>query len=359
MFRRFLVGLSKSPQSEVVIPFVARLAAAVGATVDLVQVVPPIPDHLSDGNPSLQNPSTDTQVALRWLAMQDKERHQETLRLETLTKQFLPFQAHFRLLVGTVPETLLEEASRVEDTVVALTSRGRGKLSETTGGSVVGDILLARRYPVVVVNASYSPLTKLGAVVAALDGSPLAETALPPAEQLARSLELPLTIARVVPIRSKVALTEARHDMEAVKNRLMQQQNANVITSVLSGNPARELARFAESKRGLLVMTTLGRTGISSMVVGSVVRSVIRGTTTPVLVIPNDEPDAVRDLKAALSAQTRKLRSLWEQYAYVFAANDPKDSVVEKANALQQQIGIARRRIRSLANRLGNILHDP
>jgi hypothetical protein len=57
-------------------------------------------------------------------------------------------------------------------------------------------------------------------------------------------------------------------------------------------------------KVDLIVMSTHGRSGLGRLVVGSVAESVLRGTTTPILIVraghaPVDMPKGVAEAKGA------------------------------------------------------------
>jgi nucleotide-binding universal stress UspA family protein len=56
---------------------------------------------------------------------------------------------------------------------------------------------------------------------------------------------------------------------------------------IIEGNPADGIVRFAtENGIDLIVMGTLGRTGISHLLLGSVAENVVRHSKTQVLVVP-------------------------------------------------------------------------
>lgn len=65
-------------------------------------------------------------------------------------------------------------------------------------------------------------------------------------------------------------------------------KTANVIVEpvVLEGNPADEIVNFAENNNiDLVIMGTLGKTGIKRFLLGSVTENVVRHSKKPVLVI--------------------------------------------------------------------------
>jgi nucleotide-binding universal stress UspA family protein len=63
-------------------------------------------------------------------------------------------------------------------------------------------------------------------------------------------------------------------------------ENVNVKSILLEGHPVSEIIRYAEEeKMDLIVMGTLGRTGIERLLLGSVAENVVRHSKVPVMVI--------------------------------------------------------------------------
>ena len=137
---------------------------------------------------------------------------------------------------------------------------------------------------------------KLGKILVPLDGSKLAEAALPKAVELAavsgaRLLLLRATQARGVPgldpTEAQVkAVSEAEAYLAEVAARLSHAGTEDVDTSVWYGPPAYAIVEATRlHQTDLIVMTTHGRSGLGRLIVGSVAESVLRGTTTPILLL--------------------------------------------------------------------------
>jgi nucleotide-binding universal stress UspA family protein len=139
-------------------------------------------------------------------------------------------------------------------------------------------------------------------VIVALDGSDLAEAALPHAVKFAREYTRPLLLVRVVPPDVLVGSTpeaawfetereEARDGMARtylrnLRHRLAGEIDVPITTMVPHGPPARELTRIATNHDGsLLVMGTHGRGGFTRLLMGSVTAQVVKDTPIPVLVV--------------------------------------------------------------------------
>ena len=137
---------------------------------------------------------------------------------------------------------------------------------------------------------------KLGTILVPLDGSALAEAALPKALELADVLG-----ARVLLLRAAQASTllgadlteaqvrvvrEAEDYLAALKDRLAKSGRASVETSVWYGPAAYAIVEAARIRKvDQIVMTTHGRSGLGRLLLGSVAESVLRGTTTPILLL--------------------------------------------------------------------------
>ena len=80
-----------------------------------------------------------------------------------------------------------------------------------------------------------------------------------------------------------------RHEGEEAIKYIMQQakrDGVDVRKWILEGQPAKEILKLAEEESiDLIVMGTLGRSGIEKFLLGSVADKVIRGSKIPVLVV--------------------------------------------------------------------------
>lgn len=140
-------------------------------------------------------------------------------------------------------------------------------------------------------------------IMVATDGSEAAKKAVDSAIRLAQKNNAKLYAVHViVPGETKVTQHDPR-DAEwekHMKEYLMTQGkeathyvetagkivNVAVEPVVLEGNPANEIVNFAEKNDiELIVMGTLGKTGIERFLLGSVAENVIRHSKVPVLVV--------------------------------------------------------------------------
>jgi nucleotide-binding universal stress UspA family protein len=145
---------------------------------------------------------------------------------------------------------------------------------------------------------------KLDTILVPLDGSALAETALPAAAELARDSGARLLLLRAVevptrqgvdPIDAQVnAVEEAEGYLREVAERLVTQGVLKVKLTVWYGSPIWVIPEVTRRLPvSLIVMTSHGRSGLGRFVIGSVAESVLRSTATPLLLIrPEGAPVA-------------------------------------------------------------------
>ena len=128
-----------------------------------------------------------------------------------------------------------------------------------------------------------------------LDGSPLAETALTEAVDVAKRWGGSLVLLRAVeahtltgdPVEAQVhVVREAEDYLTAVKARVANEGLTRVETSVWYGPAADAIAEAAVFRKvDLIVMSTHGRTGLGRLVLGSVAERVLHATRTPILLL--------------------------------------------------------------------------
>ncbi len=148
------------------------------------------------------------------------------------------------------------------------------------------------------------------AILVPLDGSPMAEQALPVAVRLARATDSALHLVHVhvpaspdpISIEGLPVIDDQMRSMAAEHERVYLERVAAPlaegefipITSRLSGPVALKLASYARDiSAGLIVMTTHGRGGFAQLWLGSVAESLARVSGTPLLLLRPDEHGVV------------------------------------------------------------------
>jgi len=131
-----------------------------------------------------------------------------------------------------------------------------------------------------------------------LDGSALAEQALPCAIAQAERFKAELVLLKVlVPLQSHSMLRTAGRRAEKQTGDLareylervaagVREHNIPVQVITTEGRPYLEITRFAETNQvDLIVMTTRGQSGVSRWLLGSIADRVVRGASVPVLLV--------------------------------------------------------------------------
>ena len=144
----------------------------------------------------------------------------------------------------------------------------------------------------------------LDTILVPLDGSELAERALPAAQRIAQATGAPLLLARIVTIThwnslssgyllaphiyEEILRNEEQAAGEYLDRKAQEARDAGiaVTTKVMRGDPASILIDMEpELHIGLVVMASHGRTGLARFALGSVAARVVRGGQAPVLLI--------------------------------------------------------------------------
>jgi nucleotide-binding universal stress UspA family protein len=140
---------------------------------------------------------------------------------------------------------------------------------------------------------------KLNKILVPLDGSMVAEAALPTACDFAERDGATISLLRAAEamtlpgadtVEAQVtAVREAEEYLASVVRRLADKGIRRVETHVWYGPAAAAIVEAASAQKAdLVVMCTHGRSGLGRLVLGSVAESVLRGTTTPILVVRAD-----------------------------------------------------------------------
>lgn len=146
-------------------------------------------------------------------------------------------------------------------------------------------------------------------IMVPLDGSRLAEVALPEAFDFGR-LGATVVLLRAAeatrlpaadPTESQVTvIREAEGYLASVAVRARNAGVARVETCVWYGSPAESIIEAARVRGvDLIVMSSHGRSGLGRLVLGSVAETVLRGTTTPILLLRDREAPVTAPLATA------------------------------------------------------------
>jgi nucleotide-binding universal stress UspA family protein len=219
--------------------------------------------------------------------------------------------AQLETATGDPAQQILQVTRDLGVGLIVMTTHGRGALGRWAFGSVADTVTRTASVPVLVVRPHTSPAAAsplIQRVVVPLDGSLLAEQALPVAQALAQQLEIPVHLITTIDLTSLLPVemlptvafdaslydeTTARlqADAEAWLTRAAQELQGAGVTStweVLYGSPFLVISE-AVAAGDLLVMTSHGHGGAKRWLLGSLAEKLIREAPVPVVIVPSGE----------------------------------------------------------------------
>jgi nucleotide-binding universal stress UspA family protein len=218
------------------------------------------------------------------------------------------------LLAGHPAEAIIQAGGAAD--MIAMATHGRSGIGRWVHGSVADKVLRGATVPVLLVRANaagpvVSPSFKT--LVVPLDGSPLAEQALPLACTIAKAAGAGLVVIESVYISevgiaggfpgdygalmsAELAIQTARDGATEYLNDVVGRLHAEGLTAtpIISLTPPADaiLDAAEQHQAGLIVMSTHGRGGVGRWVFGSVADRVLRAATIPVLLVRATESPA-------------------------------------------------------------------
>lgn len=275
MLQRILVPTDGSPESEKAIPIAAQIARAQGAELVVVRSIEPAP-WLAAAGPE----PAATDVFEEMLETIEQEAQESLARIEA-DLQAQGLRARAETLHGSPAATLLDWEVAHEPDLLVMATHGRSGLARFTMGSVTDRLVREGQTPVLVVRRSSPAATTLHRALVTLDGSGLAEEALPMVETLAgKPLESVILLRVVADARDQ---GPAMTYLEGVANRLSRLLlKTEAVVDV--GAPTLAIERVARTV-DLVIVCTHGRGGFDRLRHGSVAEHVVREVETPALLV--------------------------------------------------------------------------
>ncbi len=293
LYHKILVPLDGSTLAEQVLPHLQRLATPTDTTFVLVNVINSA-NYVATHSRYLP-PDYFTRLrasAEAYLAEQGRPLEEAGFRVETYVGD------------GDAAGTILQLAATVQADLIAMTTHGRSGFVRWALGSVAERIISETALPIFLVRETTArPSNKLHRILVPLDGSALAEQALPTAGALAKATSAELLLLQVIqPLddrnqeilfkdaaEAQTAFAEWRTNAEAYlhgKGQSFQDEGVTCLSKAELGDVAPTIIDTATNERiDLLVMSTHGRSGLGRWVYGSVANKVLRGVTCPLLLI--------------------------------------------------------------------------
>ncbi len=302
MFRHILVPLDGSPHAAAALPYAVALARIADARICLLAVVEPAPVQESDERRVAASTAYLESVAL-------------PLRARGLAVTMLS-------RYGNPAAMILAETEARSCSLVVMGTHGRTGLARLRMGSVARHVLRHATVPTLVVpsvnptlvapsvggnGASTGEDATITGITVPLDGSPLAETALPVAASIAAALSVPLALFRVIPSITALATgwgagyegyypitEEMERDEEGAVAAYLQAVATPLREQGLAVRELwrRDLATGTDetiaanlSPTGIVVIASHGRGGVLRWVLGSTAEGVLDRAPCPILVV--------------------------------------------------------------------------
>lgn len=265
MYNRVIVPIDGSDFSWRAIGPAAALARQCDAQLELYQVVT-LPDDVSTAETILRE-----QLAVANLAVE------EAAATELVVE----------VMDETVATTISDHVERHPDSIVVLSSVGRGR-SAALIGSIAEELIGSLYGPLVVVGPeSATDRTDFrGNLVVTVDGSETSESALPLAAAWGIALEATPWIVLVLEpdTRTGEDVSETSYPSRLAKS-LSSSSHHEVEFEVLHDkHPARAVTDYARSiDAGLIVTSTHGRSGLARIRAGSVAMAIVHHAPCPVV----------------------------------------------------------------------------
>lgn len=308
MLEHILVPLDSSKLSEGILPYIGHIARSVHGRMTLLHVVdtdalPHLPGNRYK-ELAAQLLEREKDLARRYLsAIRDHMGANE----EAVSCEVIP---------GSPAEAIVSFAHTQGIGLIAMSTHGRSGLNRWFMGSVANKVLHAATVPLLLFrpqNGNAPQVPQIQTVLLPLDGSPMAESATPVAEFLAKSLALKVLVARAVPTYAfpfsdpytfggpaysaeilELATKDAADYLDKTVNDLRLKGVRAERCLLPQGDTAGQLIDLASRTTNVLVvMSTRGRSGLGRWVLGSVADRVVRGSGCPVLLVrARAEPSA-------------------------------------------------------------------
>lgn len=292
-----VVALDTSELSEGTIPYAMTLAKATHSRLSFVTVWEGAERALIESLPDVADD----------LFKRGEQYYEEYLKgiAQRVREQGVNTEAEVR--AGDASEEIVRVAQERGARMVALASHGRSGISRWMAGSVAGELIRESPVPTLIVGPhALEQGPGAGAIrriLVPLDGSDIAETALPLAAELAAALDAEVYLAQSlrwvtqafiygvpeVTIESMDQQIEQAAKEYLTKTKAKLPQGVTAKTAVVRGMPADALIDLvAERDIDLVVMATHARGGLTKLALGSIADRMIHGKA-PVLLVRREE----------------------------------------------------------------------
>jgi nucleotide-binding universal stress UspA family protein len=218
----------------------------------------------------------------------------------------LPAETGIRIIQETQPgysaaEVILDHAQEIDADLIVMGTHGRRALTRAFLGSVADRVVRNAQCPVVTIRREEAaePLTAMRRLLVPVDFSEHSKPAVETGRELASRFGADLLLAHVVELYTLPSFygpTVMETDLEAVRERAQEELDALLgesggpavptETRVAYGRPSEKIIEMVDEENiGLIVIPSLGLTGLSHVLLGSTAERVVRRASCPVLTL--------------------------------------------------------------------------
>ncbi len=291
---RILVPTDGSPLSQRAAPVAIRIARAQNARLFFAQVVL-YPQWIDIGPESYLG----AEAYQQWVDAVEAEaqRNLDALVAEARAQGVPAESARLR---GSPAAGLLDYEESLQPDLVVMATHGRGGLARFARGSVADVLLREGTSPLLLIRSFEAYPEVLRRALVPLDGSEVAEQALPMVDALAGKPVRGLTLCQA--IEDSEQRTPAFSYLEEIAQRF-RQKGLEVKTRVVVDLPHSAI-KAAAGKADIVIMATHGRGGLDRLRHGSTADRALADVTIPLLLVRAGAAAAAQKRRAAMDQGT-------------------------------------------------------
>jgi nucleotide-binding universal stress UspA family protein len=276
-------------------PYAAGLARSSGAVLHLLHVVAPPPVAASPNGSALAPANLVDDLLNQARASLDGQ---------ATAARDLGVEVRTHATLGAAASEIVAYARDQGIGLIVMATTGRTGLAHALLGSVTERVVRHASCAVLTVRYAWSASSPSAAgalprprrILVPLDGSPLAEAALPGIAALARRHGAEIVLLRVAHAtalpgpnlaEAQVAVVQEAETYLAEVSRRLAAEGVSASSAVRYGGTPEEILDDIRVRRpDLVAMSTHGRTGLTHLLLGSVAEQVLRASPVPVLLFP-------------------------------------------------------------------------
>jgi nucleotide-binding universal stress UspA family protein len=276
MYTKVVVPLDGSPLAEVALPYAEEIAAKMSSDMVLLTVLSS--ENHEEYNNHLSYSKKIMEVTKLQVGKYHRNSNDYSFKISTVTR------------TGNPAEGILDFAEKGYPSLIVMATHGRSGISRWSVGSIADKVVRATsRQPLLLIRAKGShPDVRakriLKKALVPLDGSAVSETVLPFISEIARSLQMELTLLQVIPSTNRT-YNNAESYLRGWCKRLGE-DGISAVYQVKIGAAADQIIDYAdEIASDLVAMSTRGQTALNLWSLGSVAQKVLLGGNSPLLLV--------------------------------------------------------------------------